>query len=100
MRAVLLSIFLAALVALSGITLALPQLTLAAAPNTTNFSQNHQLWDSGADITALQQYLNAHGYPVAKSGPGSPGQETDIFGTGTYQALAAFQQANNLTASG
>jgi hypothetical protein len=42
MRAVLLSTFLAVLVALISISLAMPQQILAAAPNTTNFSENHR----------------------------------------------------------
>src|ERR1700722_805777 len=44
--------------------------------NTFSFSQNHQLWDRGAEIKALQQFLNAQGVLVARNGPGSPGDET------------------------
>lgn len=71
-----------------------------ASTDTISFAQNRQLWDTGADITALQQYLNAHGYPVALSGPGSSGQETDLFGLHTYQVLVAFQQAHGINATG
>jgi peptidoglycan hydrolase-like protein with peptidoglycan-binding domain len=45
-------------------------------------------------VIELQQYLNAHGFTLAASGPGSPGQETDYFGSLTYTALAAFQNAH------
>ena len=100
MRAVLLSTFLAVLVALISISLAMPQQILAAAPNTTNFSENHQLYDTGADIAALQQFLNTHGFLVALSGPGAPGEETGFFGILTYQALIKFQAAHGLPATG
>jgi hypothetical protein len=49
---------------------------------------------SGADVQALQQYLNAHGFPLAASGPGSPGQETTYFGSLTFDALIRFQEAH------
>jgi len=71
-----------------------------ATSNSAAFSQNHQLWDTGSDIQALQKWLNHHGYPVASSGPGSPGQETNAFGRGTFRALVAFQKANGLRSSG
>lgn len=72
--------------------------TTAATPYA--FSKNHRQGDTGADILALQQFLNAHGFQVASSGPGSPGNETSIFGSKTYRALIKFQAANNLPATG
>ena len=74
--------------------------SFASAQTPPTFSQNHQLWDTGADITALQQYLNAHGFPLVSTGWGSPGNETDTFGLHTYAALVKFQEANNLPATG
>ena len=65
-----------------------------------SISKDYQLWDTSPNVRALQQWLNADGYPLAESGTGSPGQETDTFGPLTYQALAKFQQANGLPASG
>ncbi|HUD03020.1 MAG TPA: peptidoglycan-binding protein [Candidatus Paceibacterota bacterium] len=67
---------------------------------TTSFNTNHQLYDTGADILALQQFLNAHSFAVATTGPGSLGNETTVFGLHTYQALVAFQSANGLPATG
>jgi hypothetical protein len=63
-------------------------------------SKNHQLWDKGEDIRALQKFFNAHGFIIAATGPGSPGSETSIFGSKTYQALKKFQKANNLPPTG
>ncbi|MDR3489298.1 MAG: Ig-like domain-containing protein [Bradyrhizobium sp.] len=64
------------------------------------FAQNHQLYDFGLDIRALQQFLNTHGFIVAAAGPGSLGNETIYFGLMTYGALVNFQQSNGLPATG
>lgn len=61
---------------------------------------NHQLWDQSPDIVALQQWLNNNGYPVAKTGPGSPKLETLTFGPLTYRALVGFQKAQGLPTTG
>jgi hypothetical protein len=63
-------------------------------------SKNYQLWDTGDDILSLQKFLNMHGFPLAPSGPGSSGDETDVFGLNTYRALIKFQQSKNLPATG
>jgi peptidoglycan hydrolase-like protein with peptidoglycan-binding domain len=47
-------------------------------------------------VRALQQFLNARGFIVAADGPGSPGEETDLFGGLTRAALARFQAANGI----
>jgi hypothetical protein len=64
------------------------------------FLQNHRLHDRGADIRALQIFLNGHGFAVAQNGPGSPGNETSTFGLLTYQALIRFQTGQHLPATG
>jgi len=69
-------------------------------PSTTTFTRDLELNMVGDDVRALQVYLNTHGYPVATQGPGSPGQETTLFGLLTYQALKRFQAANNLPSTG
>lgn len=48
------------------------------------------------DVKELQKYLNTNGYPVALSGPGSPGLETNKFGKLTREALIKFQIAKNI----
>ena len=52
------------------------------------------------DILLLQQFLNTHGYVLTPTGNGSPGMETDIFGSHTYQALVKYQAANGLPPTG
>ena len=57
----------------------------------------------GADssqVKTLQQILNASGYPVASSGPGSKGNETSHFGPATQTALQRFQCAKLGVCSG
>ncbi len=62
-----------------------------------NFTIDLELGDSHPDVKLLQQFLNTHGYPVAQSGPGSLGFETEKFGYATEAALKRFQVANNIT---
>jgi hypothetical protein len=78
-----------------------PQPSPMSAPTASFlFTQNQQLHDRGTDIRTLQQFLNTHDFPVAPSGSGSPGHETDIFGLKTFQALKKFQQAHDLPPTG
>jgi hypothetical protein len=65
-----------------------------------SFAENHQLWDRTADVQALQEFLNSQGFLVQSTGPGSPGEETTLFGLHTYHALLRYQEANNLPATG
>ena len=66
----------------------------------STFIRNRQLRDIGGDIRLLQQYLNVHGFTLASTGPGSPGNETSVFGTLTYKALVKFQLAHNFPGTG
>ncbi len=45
-------------------------------------------------VKVLQQFLNAHGFPVSLAGPGAKGSETSLFGAKTKAALIKFQEAN------
>jgi len=61
---------------------------------TSSFARNLQMGIQGADVKDLQRFLNAQGFLVATDGAGSPGQETDYFGSLTEAALIRFQEAN------
>lgn len=62
------------------------------------FSRNLEVGSTGAEVKALQVYLNTHGYTVASSGAaGSPGNETTRFGAATRAALIKLQKAAGIT---
>jgi peptidoglycan hydrolase-like protein with peptidoglycan-binding domain len=71
--------------------------TSISASTTTSFTRNLEYGMQGQDVLALQEFLNANGFTIANSGPGSPGHETDYFGSATQSALIKFQQANHIT---
>ncbi len=70
--------------------------TTATASSYT-FTKDLTVGSTGADVKALQQFLNAHGATVATSGAGSAGMETSTFGPATKAALVKFQSANGIT---
>lgn len=61
------------------------------------FKSNLTVGSLGSEVKALQEFLNAHGYTVASSGPGSPGNETTRFGAATKAALIKYQKAKGIT---
>ena len=65
-------------------------------PSSSSFTTNLSFGSRGNDVRQLQIFLNTHGYPVSTTGPGSPGNETTIFGYATKAALIRFQKANNI----
>lgn len=64
---------------------------------SVSFSRNLQAGSTGADVKALQVYLNTHGYVVASNGAGSAGNETTRFGAATKAALVKLQKAAGIT---
>jgi len=60
------------------------------------FTRDLTLGSHGTDVTALQVYLNSHGFKIASSGVGSPGHETMTFASLTQKALAKFQKAKGI----
>jgi len=54
---------------------------------------------TGEDVRTLQKLLNAAGSIVAVSGAGSPGHESDFFGTATEKAVISFQVARGIKPS-
>jgi peptidoglycan hydrolase-like protein with peptidoglycan-binding domain len=65
-----------------------------------SFTRSLLKGDTGSDVAALQKYLNVKGYVIASSGPGSPGNETTLFGGATQAALIRFQIANGIPGTG
>ena len=63
-------------------------------------TSNLKLGSTGSQVLALQKLLNSVGFKIAKSGPGSPGQETTNFGSLTKAAVERFQCAQNIVCKG
>lgn len=64
-----------------------------------SFTRNISLGMNGSDVRQLQVFLNTHGYTLATSGAGSPGNETTYFGPATRKALAEYQAAQGISIS-
>lgn len=64
------------------------------------FVQNLKYLTVGPEVKQLQVILNGNGFPLASTGPGSPGQETEKFGPLTKNAIILFQKANGLVPDG
>lgn len=70
-----------------------PTDTLPTKPKEAAFTRDLTVGSRGEDVKRLQEYLNAQGFTVAATGPGSPGHESELFGKGTAAALKKFQEA-------
>lgn len=62
-----------------------------------SFAKDLYLGMTDPDVLTLQQYLNSHGYQIAATGAGSPGHETNYFGTLTQTALKKLQATNGIS---
>ncbi|MBI2086964.1 MAG: peptidoglycan-binding protein [Candidatus Zambryskibacteria bacterium] len=71
-----------------------------AATGKVIFTSNLSLGSRGGSVKALQQFLNTHGFIIASTGPGSPGNETETFGSLTVQAVRKFQEQYNIAKPG
>jgi hypothetical protein len=67
--------------------------------SATTFARSLTLGSIGADVKALQEYLNTHSFIIAATGAGSLGKETTYFGKATRAALAKFQKAKGISPS-
>lgn len=73
---------------------ALPETALLQSETPFMFTKVLRDGMRDADVRQLQIFLNTHGYAVAGSGYGAPGNETELFGPRTKAALTKFQEAN------
>jgi hypothetical protein len=58
------------------------------------FTKNLQITDVDEEVRHLQKFLNSEGFIISKTGAGSLGKETNIFGLLTKKALIKYQEAN------
>ena len=72
----------------------------SAQDNVPTITRDLTVGTKGVDVQGLQQFLNASNFTIALSGPGSLGHETSLFGNATKAALAKFQRAHGITATG
>lgn len=74
-----------------------PDEEVAGTSTTFVFTRNLDVGMEGEDVKALQVFLNTHGYKLTNDGPGSPGNETTMFGGLTRAALARYQAAQSIS---
>lgn len=60
------------------------------------FSKDLYFGIKDPEVRELQKFLNRRGFRVSWFGNGSPGRETDYFGSLTENALKRFQEANGI----
>ena len=68
-----------------------------ASMSKCTFTRPLKVGSKGDDVMCLQETLNAEGYQIAASGPGSPGNETTYFGGLTRAAVAKWQAATGVS---
>ena len=61
------------------------------------FTQDESQGSSGGQVMWVQEFLNGHGFTVAASGAGSPGNESTYFGALTKAAVMKFQSTEGIT---
>lgn len=73
----------------------------AAANVSASLNRGLDVGMRGADVRTLQVILNRDPRTrIAESGPGSPGQETELFGSLTRRAVQKFQELHGIASSG
>jgi hypothetical protein len=81
-----------------------PAVAVPAAPSSPSVSgsitSNLNFGMSHSQVVLVQKTLNANGYTVSVSGPGSPGNETSYFGSLTREAVKRFQCSKGIVCSG
>lgn len=70
-----------------------PILNIPAGDGAFRFLRPLAAGMAGPDVRELQRFLNTHGFVLSKEGMGSPGNETEVFGDLTVDALKRYQAA-------
>lgn len=71
--------------------------SVSGIPAGYQFTRDLTVGSTGSDVMYLQMFLNSHGNMVASTGAGSPGMESDYFGSLTKMALASYQAAQGIS---
>lgn len=74
--------------------------TTQTAPSSYALTRNLKIGNTNLQVRIMQQLLNSAGFTVAKSGPGSPDNETNFFGSLTRAAVQRFQCAKGIVCEG
>lgn len=69
-------------------------------PAQTSLTRSLKQGVKNAQVLVLQQLLNKKGFIIAKTGAGSPDNESSLFGVKTKLAVIKFQKQNKLKADG
>lgn len=71
--------------------------TSSSGAGQCTFTKDLTIGSTGSDVMCLQKYLNSAGHMVASSGAGSPGMESEYFGSRTQSAVSKWQAANGVS---
>ncbi len=74
--------------------------TISTKRDTPLITKNIGIGAKDPEVKVLQQILNASNFFVARSGPGSSGNETNTFNIETREALKRFQCVKNIACNG
>jgi hypothetical protein len=72
----------------------------AAGADSSELDANLSFGQTHPQVLVLQRFLNKAGFAVADDGPGSPGNETTMFGNLTRAAVRKFQCAKQIACEG
>jgi hypothetical protein len=72
----------------------------SAGTSQPTLSTNLSFGMTHPEVRLMQRHLNRIGFKLAETGPGSPGNETSIFGTLTRSAVERFQCSRGIACEG
>lgn len=86
--------------ALSGFATLPAHIVYAQTITPCEFAVDLEIGSEGEAVRCLQKFLNNNGFKVADVGVGSPGNETNLFGGLTREAVKKWQTSNGVTPTG